>query len=252
MTIHLMLHGLGVPPPRVSAGEARYWLSVEKFERILELAKRHSAQISIDDGNDTDIRIALPALKRAGLTAFFFVPTDRVGQPGYLNADDIHALHDAGMTVGSHGCAHIEWTKVSDAEIAADVSKSIDVLSALLNEPITDVAVPFGDCDLRVMRVLHKLGMVRVFTSFRGRTSDGAWIIRRTCVTTDTSLAEIEDVLARSYTAFDDVLAFLRVWKHVGHAALWRRPNSLQRHDALFSPLSTEHRRPAGKSPAYK
>ncbi len=201
MTIHLMFHGLGVPPQRIDAGEMRYWLPMDKFEKILELAKLYSAQISIDDGNDTDVRIALPALRRAGLKAFFFVPTNRIGLPGFLSTDDIQALHNAGMTIGSHGCAHIEWTKVSDAAIADDVSQSIDILSTLINEPIADVAVPFGECNLRVMRVLHNLGADRVFTSFRGRTSDGAWIIRRTCVTTDTSLTEIEDLLARNYTA---------------------------------------------------
>ena len=252
MTIHLMFHGLGEPPAHIDTGEARYWLPVEKFERILELAKRHSAQMSFDDGNDTDIKIALPALQRAGLKAFFFIPTDRIGLPGALAAQDIRALHAAGMTIGSHGCAHIEWTKVSDDELARDVTKSIDILRALIDAPISDIAVPFGECDLRVMRVLHKFGIDRVFTSFRGRTNDSAWIIRRSCMTSDMSLTEIEALLARRYSAADDVLAFLREWKHVGHAALWRAPSSSRRRGGDFSPLSKAHHRPAGEGPAYR
>jgi len=244
MTCHLMFHGLGTPPPHSHAGETRYWLQVDKFAEILSLAQRYGAQISIDDANDTDISLALPYLKNAGLTATFFIPTNRVGLRGFLSRDDILALRDAGMKIGSHGCAHIEWTKVSNAEIIDDVSRSIDILSALVKEKIDSVAVPFGECDLRVMRVLRRLNVDRVFTSFRGRITPNAWIVRRTCITTDMSLAEIEAILSRTYTAVDDALAFLRAWKHVGRAALWSRPSASRARGVRLSPISPALRTP--------
>ncbi len=221
MKLHLMFHGLGAPPPHVSSDEARYWLPVETFTGILDLVRCHPAHISFDDANATDIRIALPALKDAGLSATFFIPTDRIGEPGYLSEGDILAIRTAGMEIGSHGCAHIEWTKLPDETVAADVLRSIGRLSTILNEKVQDVAVPYGECDLRIMRVLRALGVRRVYTSFGGRNSEEAWIVRRTCLTTDMSVETIQKLLTKNYTAADDTLAFLREWRHVRHAALW-------------------------------
>ena len=217
----IMLHGLGPTPPHILPCEVRYWLPEEKFAKIVNLAQRYPMQITFDDANDTDVRIALPALKKAGLSADFFVPTGQIGRPGYLSEGDIRSMRAVGMRFGSHGSAHIEWTKVSNDEIAKDVSGSIEILSAILGEQITDVAVPFGECDLRVMRVLRSLGVKRVYTSFRGRTSDDAWIVRRTCITANMPNAAIEELFARKYTAADDALAFLRAWRHIGPATLW-------------------------------
>jgi peptidoglycan/xylan/chitin deacetylase (PgdA/CDA1 family) len=221
MKLHLMFHGLGTPPPHVSSGEARYWLPVETFTKVLDLVRRHPAHLSFDDANASDIRIALPALKNAGLSANFFIPTDRIGKSEYLSEADILALRQAGMEIGSHGCAHIEWTKVSDEAIADDVTRSIGRLSEILNESVKDAAAPYGECDLRIMRVLRALGVRRVYSSFRGRTSDNAWIVRRTCLTADMTVDAIEKLLTRNYTIADDTVAFLREWRHVGHAALW-------------------------------
>ena len=233
MKICLMLHGLGPPPPHVPAGEARYWLPAERFAYILELVRRtrNPVHITIDDGNASDVRIALPALRDAGLSASFFIPSDRIGEAGYLGEADIRELRAAGMEIGSHGCAHITWTQVPDGTMAEDVTRSVARLSSILGEKVETVAVPFGECDLRVLRVLRVLGIRRVYTSFRGPCREDAWIVRRNCITADMPEAAIRDLLMKSHTAIDATAAFLREWKHAGRASFWPAFSELSARD---------------------
>ena len=227
MKVCLMLHGLGPPPSGISGGEARYWLPAERFGYILELVRRthNPVHITIDDGNDSDVRIALPALRDAGLFASFFITSDRIGQAGYLSEADISELRAAGMEIGSHGCAHITWTQVPDETIAEDVTRSIARLSSILGERVETVAVPFGECDLRVLRVLRVLGIRRVYTSFRGPCRNDAWIVRRYCMTAELPEAAICDLLMKNHTVIDAATAFLREWKHAGRASFWPAPS---------------------------
>ncbi|MDE2135623.1 MAG: polysaccharide deacetylase family protein [Alphaproteobacteria bacterium] len=223
MEICLMLHGLGPPPPHVAADEAAYWLTTETFARVLDLVRQthNHVRITFDDGNVTDARIALPALREAGLSAAFFIPSDRIGETGYLSEGDIRELRAAGMEIGSHGCAHIRWPQVPSEVVAEDVTRSIARLSSILGEKIETAAVPFGDCNLRVLRVLRTLGMRRVYTSFRGPSRDGAWLVRRDCLTAGMSQARIRELITKTYTAVDGAISFLRMWRHAGPASNW-------------------------------
>ena len=223
MRIYLMLHGLGPPPPGISEFEARYWLPAERFAQMVDLMRHTHNQVhfTFDDGNATDVRIALPALRDAGLSASFFIPSDHIGQAGYVGEGDIRALRAAGMGIGSHGCAHISWTLAPDETIAQDVTRSIGRLSSILGERVETVAVPFGECDLRVLRVLRGLGIRRVYTSFRGPCRADARLVRRDCITADMPDASIRELLTKHYTAIDSAVSFLREWKHAGRASFW-------------------------------
>jgi peptidoglycan/xylan/chitin deacetylase (PgdA/CDA1 family) len=221
MSVCLMLHGLGPVPPHVCEEEKPYWVTEESFAAILELAREFPLRLTIDDGNASDFEIALPRLKRAGMRATFFIPTDRINTPGYLGEDAVRELHAAGMEIGSHGCAHLSWTDVSDAEIARDVTLSVERLGILTGEPVRSVAVPYGRCDRRVLRVLRTLGIGRVYTSFAGPEDENAWLVRRECIMAGMSLDAVREIVSRKPDAAGAVLAFLRLWRHAGSAALW-------------------------------
>ncbi len=218
----LLLHGLGEPPAHIPDAERPYWLPVEVLARILELARHNNVRLTFDDGNDTDVHRALPALLSAGLTAAFFIPSDRIGRPGYVSEDDIRTLQAAGMEIGSHGRAHIRWTEVSDDAISDDVTASIDRLEEILDDHVRGVAVPFGACDRRVLRVLRRLGAGRVYSSFAGPDPDDAWLVRRDCLTADMPMPTIETLLTKKYTTVGGTLSFLRTWRRAGEASLWR------------------------------
>lgn len=221
MSACLMLHGIGAIPDRVPPEERPYWISAETFAFVLDAAARHRARLTFDDGNDTDAALALPALSRAGMTAAFFIPTDRIGTPGYVSETDILALHAAGMEIGSHGCAHLDWLGASDADIAADVVRSIERLAGIVKAPVRAVAIPYGQCDRRVLAVLRKLGIGQVHSSFPGPHLEGSWLVRRDCIKADMDRAAIWRLLSRKPDAAAAALTFLRIWRHAGNAALW-------------------------------
>ena len=221
MNACLMLHGIGPLPPHAGADETPYWISRESFDALVALMQTIPARLTFDDGNATDTTIALPALLKAGLKASFFIPSARIGSEGYVSAEDIRSLHEAGMEIGSHGCAHLDWTQVSDAEIAHDVMQSVEHLSAITKAPVRSVAIPYGYCDRRVLGVLRKLAMGRVYSSFRGPDCENTWLVRRDCIKHGMSREEILQILTRKPTATEAALNLLKVWRRAGNAALW-------------------------------
>ncbi len=221
MNACLMLHGIGPLPPHAGADEAPYWVRRETFDTIIELMRTIPARLTFDDGNTTDVTVAFPALVKAGLKASFFIPSARIGTPGYVNEEDIRFMHEGGMEIGSHGCAHLDWTKINDAEIAHDVMQSVERLSTIIKAPVRSVAIPYGYCDRRVLAMLRKLGMSRVYSSFRGPDSENTWLVRRDCIKQPMSREEILRIFTHKPAAAEAALNLLRVWRRAGNAALW-------------------------------
>lgn len=86
-------------------------MPVEWFEAIADRLPDKGVELAFDHGNVSDIKHALPALCRRGITAHFFVLAGRIGAAGYLSAQDVSSLHSAGMTIGSHGVHHRDWRR---------------------------------------------------------------------------------------------------------------------------------------------
>jgi peptidoglycan/xylan/chitin deacetylase (PgdA/CDA1 family) len=118
-----------------------------------------------------------------------------VGTPGFVGPDDIGHLRDAGMEIGSHGAAHVKWTTLDDAELTAQVDRSLRILSGVVGQPITSIAVPFGAYNRRVLRVLNSFDLVTIFTSDGGSVRPGTRLKSRNSIRMDTSLEAIEILL---------------------------------------------------------
>ena len=106
--------GLGSPIPgsdrtrgRIGAKKAVFCSILDDVPRVCRDWRR-PIEITFDDGNASDVEVALPALRERGLAATFFVCAGRIGEPGYLDADQLRELADAGMSVGSHGWDHVD------------------------------------------------------------------------------------------------------------------------------------------------
>jgi peptidoglycan/xylan/chitin deacetylase (PgdA/CDA1 family) len=184
-------HGVGEPPARVAAAERAVWVSEESFLGTLDVAVGGRFRITFDDGNASDLEIALPALLERGLVAEFFIPTARLGRSGYLEAEALRELVDAGMGVGSHGIDHVSWRGLSEAELSAEVEGSRKHLEDVLGGPVTHAACPLGAYDRRVLRALRASGYRRVYTSDGGPARADAWLLPRTTLLRDGSAAEV-------------------------------------------------------------
>ena len=181
----LAFHGLGPAPDSIGDNERRYWCKTDQFRSLLDQigSESQSAKIPIaitfDDGNMSDISIGMPALLERGLLATFFVCAGRIGQPGYLDAAAIRDLRDAGMRIGSHGWAHINWRTADDRTLDREVDQAREAIAEIVGRTVDEVAIPFGLYDRRVLRKLSSSGWKTVFTSDGGRAPLNEWMIPR-------------------------------------------------------------------------
>ncbi|MEV4311924.1 polysaccharide deacetylase family protein [Actinocrispum sp. NPDC049592] len=195
--INLTVHGIGEPPRDLDPGEDQTWVSVEQFEQVLDAAVgRDDVRITFDDGNSSDIEIALPRLQSRGLEAEFFVLAGLLGAPGRLTGSDVRKLKDAGMRIGSHGWSHRDWRRIDRAQAVEEMIEAPRVLSSVIGAPVSRVAVPFGSYDRMVLARLRSAGASVVYTSDGGPANEQTWLQARTSLRHDIDPQWTADVLA--------------------------------------------------------
>jgi peptidoglycan/xylan/chitin deacetylase (PgdA/CDA1 family) len=195
--VNINVHGIGTTSRPLDPGEDDVWVSVEQFEQVLDaVVGRDDVRITFDDGNLSDLQIGLPRLLERGLKAHFFVLAGEFGAPGRLDRDDVRELLKAGMSVGSHGWAHRDWRRITDAEAEQEIHDAPRVIGELTGEPVTTVAVPFGFYDRIVLNRLRRAGMRLVYTSDGGHARTDQWLQARYSIHRQIDAAWIRDVLA--------------------------------------------------------
>lgn len=178
--LNLCLHGVGTPQRELEPDEDRFWLSNDHFEAVLDVVVRHpNMRITFDDGNASDIQIALPALLRRGLVAEFFVVAGRFGRPGSLSGRDVRTLAEAGMGIGSHGMAHRSWRGLDAYAAEDELTKAALLIGDSAGKPVRHASCPFGAYDRAVLRSLRRHGYERVFNVDGGPSDAGAWLQSR-------------------------------------------------------------------------
>lgn len=194
---NLTVHGIGTATRALDPGEHDTWVSVTQFERVMDaVAGRPDVRVTFDDGNASDVEIALPRLLERGLRAEFFVLAGLLGEPGRLDSAGVEELLGAGMRIGSHGWAHRDWRTMDAGQAAEELSAAHTLLQQLTGEPVTRVAIPFGSYDRRVLRRLRRAGVTRVYTSDGGRARPDAWLQPRTSLRHDLDDGWISRLLA--------------------------------------------------------
>jgi len=210
--IYLNFHGIGTPGPQVPPEEIPYWLPTDQFQAVVDLVGRSArpVRLTFDDGNASDLALATPILRRAGLAAEFFIVTDRLGADRYLSEADVAALKAEGMDIGSHGKAHVRWTGLQRYALVEQVSGSLARLSDILGVPVREVAVPFGAYDRGALDTLKACSVSRVYTSDGGTAASGAWLVPRNTIRADMDIRQIEDILMNRMPARRRAKAILR------------------------------------------
>jgi len=87
--------------------------SPEMLRRPQRDSQRAGFLVTFDDGTADHFLTAAPVLERNGLAGVFFVNTDLVGKPGYLNVDQCRELVARGHAVESHSHEHEILTSLS-------------------------------------------------------------------------------------------------------------------------------------------
>lgn len=197
-TLNLTFHGIGEPPAGTDDAEREVWVSRDSFLAVLDLVRdREQVSITFDDGNLSDVKVALPALVERGMTAQFFIAAGRLESADYLSPDDLRRLVQAGMEIGSHGMDHRPWRGLSAAEAEEEFVAARQRLESEVGAPMTAAACPFGAYDRRSLNGLRRAGFTRIFSSDGGFASSSAWLQPRTTLLRDSGPATVERLLAR-------------------------------------------------------
>jgi peptidoglycan/xylan/chitin deacetylase (PgdA/CDA1 family) len=186
--VNLSFHGIGQNLVEREPGESRYWVSTDAFPRMLDaVVGRSDVRLSFDDGNASDATIALPALLERGLTATFFALAGRLDDAASLHPADLRELRAAGMTIGSHGWAHVPWRGLSEADAHRELVEARQAIAEAALAPIDEAAMPLGRYDRQLLRRLRAADYRHVFTSDRMPARPSDWLQPRYSATaTDT------------------------------------------------------------------
>src|ERR1700674_1505661 len=137
--LYLMYHGLELHDRQSclpAAADKRYVLPAEKLrEQVAQLRaygfdgisvgealKRRAndtpaVAITFDDGCESDLTSAAPALEEVGFHATFYLVPSFLGHPGYLSSRQARELTERGFEVGCHSMTHRFLTEHDPAEL---------------------------------------------------------------------------------------------------------------------------------------
>lgn len=141
---------------------ARDMEGAERAPGSAEASRRHPVVLTFDDAYADVAAFALPALARFGFRATVFVvgltiggsntwdAGDGAGGHRIMTVDDLLAWTAQGCEVASHGMSHVDLRTLDDAALASELETSRTHLAALVDEPVTSFAYPYGAHDDRV------------------------------------------------------------------------------------------------------
>lgn len=211
MLINLCFHGIGQPDRDLDPGEAPYWIAADIFEAILDYAVGRKIAISFDDGNSSDVQTAMPLLVERGLTASFFPIAGQIGKRGRADAAGLRTLRSNGMTIGSHGMAHIRWRRLGPEAMDEEFVSARQTIENEAATSVTTIACPFGTYDRRSLARLRALNYQRVYTSDRALADPGAWFQPRYTIRRGESVDDVRAIAENGPTRLERATSAARI-----------------------------------------
>ncbi|REJ68536.1 MAG: hypothetical protein DWQ31_07685 [Planctomycetota bacterium] len=160
--------------------------------------------IGFDDGGVSALTIIAAEFNARGWPAHFFVTTDYIGTPGFLDAAQIRELHAMGHVIGSHSCSHPNpMAACDDEQLRDEWTHSIARLSDILGEPVRVGSIPGGAYGTNVARAAAAAGIDRLFTSeptTRTWQVDGCTLLGRFGIEVEDAPAKAADFVSGKWT----------------------------------------------------
>lgn len=166
----LMYHSIG-SGDCAEAGAELYAVTVEQFKKqmaylgTVPIRGGDSPFVTFDDGLLDNYTQAFPILQEYGLKAYFFIMPLKVGTPGYMHWEQIKALKNAGMVIGSHGMTHRILTELNSEELDDEIKASKKMLEENLGKTVDYFSIPRGFYNQEVIARAKAAGYLKVFTS---------------------------------------------------------------------------------------
>jgi len=127
---------------------------------------RRPVVLSFDDGYASQMRIALPVLRRERWPGVLNLALDWVDDLGGDRA--VRRLIDAGWQIDGHSRSHPDLTRVAAAQLADETAGARTELQARFDVPANFFAYPSGRHDARVVAAVRAAGYLGATTVKRG------------------------------------------------------------------------------------
>lgn len=121
---------------------------------------------TFDDGGISCYELIAPALEAKGWKGIFFIPTDYIDKKAFVSREQIRELHSRGHVIGSHSCSHPKKiSECSQEQLQKEWCTSLEVLSDILQKPVTYASIPGGFYSNAVVDKAIENGVRFLFTS---------------------------------------------------------------------------------------
>lgn len=124
--------------------------------------------MTFDDGNYSFEKEAFPILEFFDFPASVFLVTESMRNEthGSMSTETVKKLLATGrIAVGAHSRTHPYLTRVSDEQLAEELTGAKKDLEEMLGVPLQDLSYPNGDVDRRVMEAAKQAGYRMAFTT---------------------------------------------------------------------------------------
>jgi peptidoglycan/xylan/chitin deacetylase (PgdA/CDA1 family) len=183
--VFLMYHELELAGRKLCQSEpgyVRYILPVETFRSQMEWLKHsgfgglslsealrypdgRNVCITFDDGCETDLIAAAPALREFRFRATFYLTAAFLGTPGYLNAEQVRDLDAQGFEIGCHSMTHAYLSDLPEPELKLEIVDAKNLIERIVGHEIEQFSCPGGRYNRRTLAMARRAGFKTVVNS---------------------------------------------------------------------------------------
>ena len=214
---HLMYHEIerpGRPMCHDEPGYVRYVVGERDFVAQLDAIRSRGATgvsvaqsrdgrptdgavvITFDDGCESDLLVAAPALQAMGFGATFYVTTGFLGQRGFMTRAQLRELGDLGFDIGCHAATHRYLSDLPEHELEKEVRGAKAEIESIIGRPVDHFSCPGGRWNAAVENAVRSAGFRSMATSDIGTSPPGAWRLDRLAVMRSTTPRQFDDLCA--------------------------------------------------------
>jgi len=152
------------------------WLKNNGYESLStnDLEEKEVSEKSViimfDDGYEDLYTTALPMLLELDFSAGVAIITDKIGQSGYMNVEQLNSLAAQGFEIMSHSKSHPDLTEISPEQQSQEIFESKKYLEDNFDIVVNAFIYPRGEYNDKTVGMMRKAGYGVALTTDPGIT----------------------------------------------------------------------------------